>query len=315
MNESHDLKRSYLNKNNSNKELIPIRFFLGDCEPPIFQQKVKLNSIIVPKTQPRRYLDSQKLQLLTQSVKSHGILENLIVRPIEGKKDRFELVAGKRRYQAAVAAGLEEVPVKIWPLTDVQALQISLIENLQREDLNPVEETEAILQLLACRLQISQTEVSSLLYRMQNDILRMNDNVIIQTEAETIEQVFNELGLMNWKSFVSNRLPLLKLPAEILEVVRQGNIAYTKAKVIAKVKDFQLRQELLKQALEQKLSLSQIRTKIKNLQPNYEQLSPQATLASTVSRLKATQLWRKDPKKWKQIQQWLQKIETLLEGV
>ena len=305
-------KGSIAKKTQLNQEVRNLNFFLKYDVSANFQQKVKINSIVVPKTQARRYFDPQKLQLLTQSIKIYGILENLIVRPIEGKEDVFELVAGERRYRGAIAAGLEEVPVNICSLTNEQALQTCLIENLQREDLNPIEETEAILQLLASRLKTSQSQVSCLLYRMQNDILRMNDKVIIQPEAEIIEQVFNELGLMNWKSFVSNRLPLLRLPAEILEALREGSIAYTKAKVLAKVKNLQFRKELLEEAMEQKLSLSQIREKIKVFQPNYGQLSPQATIQSTVYRLKSAQLWKKDPQKWKQIQQCLHNIDTLL---
>lgn len=305
-------KECIVKKNQLNQEVTNLNFFLEYDKAPNFQQKVKINSIVVLKTQSRRYFDPQKLQLLTESIKIYGILESLIVRPIKDKEDLFELVAGERRYRAAIAAGLKEVPVKICSLTNEQAQQISLIENLQREDLNPIEETEAILQLLASRLKISQSAVTSLLYRMQNDILRMNDKVIIQPEAEIIEQVFQELGLMNWKSFVSNRLALLRLPAEILEALREGSIAYTKAKVVAKVKDSQFRKELLEQAIEEKLSLSQIREKIKVLQPNYGQLSPQATIQSTVYRLKAAQLWKKDPQKWKQVQKCLHNIETLL---
>lgn len=305
-------KECIVKKSQANQEIRNLNFFLDYDKVANFHQKVKINSIVIPETQPRRYFDPQKLQLLSESIKIHGILENLIVRPVEDREGVFELVAGERRYKAAIAAGLEEVPVKICSLTNEQALQISLIENLQREDLNPIEETEAILQLLASRLRISQSAVSSLLYRMQNDILRMNDKVIIQPEAEIIEQVFNELGLMNWKSFVSNRLPLLRLPVEILEALREGSIAYTKAKIVAKVKNSQFRKELLEEAIEQKLSLNQIREKIKVLQPNYGQLSPQATIQSTVYRLKAAQLWKKDPQKWKQIKQCLHNIDTLL---
>ncbi len=305
-------KKTIVKQNSFQQEMKSIDFLSEENQRLSHYQKVKIDSIVLSKLQIRHHLDFQKLQKLVQSIETHGILENLIVRPIEGKEELFELVAGERRYKAAVAAGLEEVPVKICSLNDEQALQISLIENLQREDLDPVEETEAILQLLASRLQISQSAVSSLLYRMQNDILRMNDKVIIQPDAEVIEQVFNELGLMNWKSFVSNRLPLLKLPAEILDALRERSIVYTKAKAIAKVKNLQFRKELLTEAIEKKLSLSQIREKIKVFQPNYGQLSPQATIESTVYRLKVAQLWKKDPQKWKQIKECLHNIDTLL---
>jgi len=285
----------------------------GEAETIASPQTVKLDAITMPQQQPRRYFDPQKLAQLTESIQAHGILENLLVRPVEGQEGLYELVAGERRYRAAQAAGLEEVPVAIRELTDEQALQISLVENLQREDLNPVEETEAILHLLASRLKIAVTEVSSLLYRMQNDLQRMNDNVISQPEAETVKQVFAQLGLMSWESFVSNRLPLLKLPEDILEALRSGEIEYTKAKAIAKVKDEQQRNALLAQAIQENLSLSEIGERLKTVQPQkVSSSSPKTQIQSISRRLNQSQLWEKEPKKWKQVQGWLQKIEKLL---
>jgi ParB family chromosome partitioning protein len=286
----------------------------GEAEATASPQTVKLDAITIPKQQPRRYFDPKKLAQLTESIRAHGILENLLVRPVEGQEGLYELVAGERRYRAAKTAGLEEVPVAIRELTDEQALEISLVENLQREDLNPVEETEAILQLLSSRLKMAASETSSLLYRMQNDVQRMNDNVIIQSEAETVKQVFAELGLMSWESFISNRLPLLKLPEDILEALRSGEIEYTKAKAIAKVKHEQQRQALLAEAIQENLSLSEIGERLKNLQSQkIPSSSPKIQIQSISRRLNQSQLWKKEPKKWKQVQGWLQKIEKLLE--
>jgi ParB-like partition proteins len=104
---------------------------------------------------------------LVLSIKEHGILEPLLVRPRSGGE--YELVAGERRYRAAQKLGLAEVPVVIRKLTDEEALALSLIENLHREDLNPVEETEGILQLLSLKLNVAVEETISLLYRMQNE--------------------------------------------------------------------------------------------------------------------------------------------------
>ncbi|EAM48202.1 ParB/RepB/Spo0J family partition protein (plasmid) [Crocosphaera watsonii WH 8501] len=211
----------------------------GTQETDSTPQTLKLNAIILPKTQPRRYFDPQKLDQLSLSVKTYGILENLLVRPIPSKPGVYELVAGERRYRAAVAANLDTVPVTIRDLTDSQALEIALVENLQREDLNPVEETEAILQLLANRLQLPDYfAVSSLLYKMQNMVAKkITDNVISNEQIEIVQQVFHDLGRMEWESFVSNRLPLLRLPLDVLEALRQGKIEYTKAKAIARLKD------------------------------------------------------------------------------
>jgi len=128
---------------------------------------VAVTAIRLPPQQPRRYFDPDKLEQLVLSIKEHGILEPLLVRPRPGGE--YELVAGERRYRAAQKLGLAEVPVVIRKLTDEEALALSLIENLHREDLNPVEETEGILQLLSLKLNVAVEETISLLYRMQNE--------------------------------------------------------------------------------------------------------------------------------------------------
>src|SRR4028119_1324154 len=184
---------------------------LGEVAPEAATQKaVAVTAIRLPPQQPRRYFDPDKLEQLVLSIKEHGILEPLLVRPRPGGED--ELVAGERRYRAAQKLGLAEVPVVIRKLTDEEALALALIENLHREDLNPVEETEAILQLLALKLRIDVSEVSSLLYRMQNAVAgKITDNVIGKKEGEVVKEVFAGLGLMEWESFTANRLPLLRL--------------------------------------------------------------------------------------------------------
>ena len=135
-------------------------------------QVVSLGLLVVSKQQPRRYFDLEKQQHLVQSIQEHGILEPLLVRPLPTGK--YELVAGERRYRAAQELGLAEVPIIILNLSDEEALQIALIENLQREDLNPVEETEGIVSLLAMKLQVSVDEVPQLLHRLA----RSSDNVV-----------------------------------------------------------------------------------------------------------------------------------------
>ena len=99
----------------------------GDDEPATSPQTVKIEAIVLPASQPRRYFDPQKLSQLTQSVKAHGILENLLVRPLKNQEGSYELVAGERRYRAAKAAELTEVPVTIRELSDEEALSIAYI--------------------------------------------------------------------------------------------------------------------------------------------------------------------------------------------
>ncbi|MFN3368464.1 MAG: ParB/RepB/Spo0J family partition protein, partial [Thermus sp.] len=115
-----------------------------------------------PRPQPRRRFDEASLEALAESVRAHGVLEPLLVRKAgEG----YEIIAGERRYRAAEMAGLKEVPVIILEVDERTAQAIALMENLQREDLNPYEETLGVLDLLALELSKSREEVVSLLYR------------------------------------------------------------------------------------------------------------------------------------------------------
>ncbi len=235
-----------------------------------------LDKISLSPSQPRKYFDSEKMQRLAESVRRDGILQPLLVRPLAG--ERFELVAGERRYRAAETLGLTEVPVTIREMSDDQARQFALVENLQREDLNPVEETESILGLLALRLEKTVEEVISLLRRLENEVgKKATNNVIGSEDSSAVFEVFTSLGRMSWESFVKNRLAILNLPEDILEVLRSGQLEYTKGRAIAQVKDESLRQQLLEEAVTQGLSLNQIREKIKALKsPDSPQPPPEA---------------------------------------
>ncbi len=359
---------------------------------------IKLKDIHLPEQQPRRYFDPQALKELVESVKQHGILQPLLVRPLGGGK--YELVAGERRLRAGQEAKLEVAPVVVRELSDDQAFQLALIENLQREDLNPVEETEGILHLLSIRLHCDVESVKSLLYRMKNthskeeqqskdslnesrrnvspnseetetgdnisedldestesrnhvspkrdleaesgenvssksdeemdsgsnisakgdDEKKSRRNVSPKVELEqfqTVQQVFESLGLMNWLSFTTKRLPLLNLPSEILMALREGKLEYTKAQALARVKDEELRQELLSRAIASDWSLSQIKEQIIANTP--DEPSPSSKTPNQIperlkvitQRIKKRQLW-KEPRKQKQLVNLLNKLEALL---
>lgn len=285
--------------------------FIGvEAATDLSGQSVDTEKIQLPQQQPRRYFDPQKMEQLVQSVKEHGILEPLLVRPLAN--GNYELVAGERRYRAAREAGLLAVPVVVRELSDEEALALALIENLHREDLNPVEETEAILQLLALKLRIDVPEVSSLLYRMQNAVAgKITDNVIGNFEGEVVKEVFAGLGLMEWESFTANRLPLLRLPDEILEALRSGRIEYTKAKAIARVKDEAERKSLLSEAIASQLSLTQIKERLKAKQPSTEPGELQTRWDATTRQMKKSKLWD-DPKKRQKIESLLAQLEALL---
>ena len=275
-------------------------------------REISIDSITLPSNQPRHYFDPQKLQQLKESISTHGILEPLLVRPVE-KIGQYELVAGERRYRAAKEAGLTLVPVTVRQLTDDEAVQLALVENLQREDLNPVEETEGILQLLSLKLKIDVAGVTSLLYRMRNEVVgNTNQNVLISSEALKIQAIFDELALITWESFVTTRLTLLNLPSEILEALRIGTIAYTKAQTIARLKDEAKRKELLEEAITQNLSVAQIRERLKAARPPKEE--PQTLkqkMQDITHRFQRAKAWD-DPKKQKRLEKLLRQMETLL---
>ncbi|AFW97187.1 ParB family partitioning protein (plasmid) [Anabaena sp. 90] len=273
---------------------------------------VNIDKIRLPAQQPRRYFDPEKLSQLVQSVKEHGILQPLLVRAVNGE---FELVAGERRLRAAKEAGLTEVPIITKELSDLQTLQIALLENLQREDLNPVEETEGILELLSIELDVNSGEVISILNQVANAKkrgLELTENV--SRQLEIIESVLSGVGRFSAESFRTSRLPLLNLPDDVLEILRQGKIEYTKARAIAKLKDDGERRELLDKVLNENLSLSEIKQLVKELTPG--KITAKETLNAKYSeigkRLKNAQVWE-DAKKTKKLEKLLGELEKLLE--
>jgi ParB family transcriptional regulator, chromosome partitioning protein len=276
------------------------------------QQQLAISRIEIPSFQPRRFFDQQKLEQLTKSIQDYGILENLIVRPL--KNGNYELVAGERRLRAAISVGLAEVPVTVCELTDGQALSLALVENLQRTDLNPIEETEGILRLLALRLDITTDEVVALLYRLQNEVRgRTTHNIIGTSQFHQVQSVFSEIGRFTWESFIINRLPLLKLPTPILELVRSGELAYTKAQVISRVKDVSFQSTLVQEAVSQKLSLSDIRKRIQvnSSNPLVESKLPQDILERAYERIRASKAWE-DPQKRERVKELLKELSSLI---
>jgi ParB family chromosome partitioning protein len=285
-----------------------VALFNDDDENSI-PTKVSLDKIILPATQPRRYFDPQAMQSLLESVKSEGILQPLLVRPVG---DKYELVAGERRYRAAREANLTEVPITIRELSDEQAIQYALTENLQREDLNPIEETEGILDLLALRLRCNREEVCSLLYRMENEAKgKVTRKVSGNSEVEIIEKVFAELGKINWKSFIRTRLPLLKLPPDILEALRSGSIEYTKSKEIAKLKSDEERAELLEAAISMSLSLSEIQREVKIKLRSTKIPSLQSRLEDTYKQVRKSKVWE-NPQKQDKLESLLNELQALI---
>lgn len=272
-------------------------------------QSVATDSISISPHQPRRYFSEVAMAELINSVEAHGILQPLLVRPMGD--DRYELVAGERRYRAAKALNLSDVPVTIRKMTDPEAKQFALIENLQRQDLNPVEETEGVLELLSVILDKDRSSVVSLLSQSARSTAPDSENV--SPEWLKAVEVFNVLGLTP-ESFRVNRLPLLNLPAEILEAVQRGEIEYTKARAINTLADDLKRLELLKIATSGGWSLQQIRAyirenKARTTPPQTD--TPEAQVAAVMNRICAQKAW-KEPAKWKKIQTLLKRLDDLV---
>jgi ParB family chromosome partitioning protein len=154
--------------------------------------------------QPRRHFDPEALQALVQSVRERGVLEPILVRRLDDPQDRYEIIAGERRWRAAQTAGLHDVPVIVKDLADQEALEIALIENLQREDLTAIEEAEG--------------------YR------RLMDQF-----ARTQEDLGREIGKS--RSHVANMMRLLALPEDVREKVQAGQLSSGHARALLGAKN------------------------------------------------------------------------------
>ena len=277
---------------------------------------VALKDIVLPESQSRRFFNPQAIVDLTQSVQKKGILSPLLVRPLA--KNQYELVAGERRLRAAKAAGLEQVPVVIRELSDLETKELGLVENLQREDLNPVDETEGILSLLALQENLTVDEVISGFYRLYNEqkgnVDDSNPNVWVKNFEASVTGLFSSLGRLSWESFVKTRLPLLKLPEDILEPLRQGKIEYTKAKAIASLKDEDARKKLMAEAIAESLSLREIKERIKSAQPQPQKEEVFTRLDDVSKQVKKSKKFlMENPRKKKKLESLLAQIEKLLE--
>jgi ParB family chromosome partitioning protein len=181
--------------------------------------QVDLNSIVPGAMQPRTNFDEAALDRLADSIKTHGIVQPLLVRR---RGDGFELIAGERRWRAAKMAGLERVPVLVKDVADKDLLEIALIENIQREDLNPIEEAQAYKRLI--------------------------ENVGLTQEA-----LATRVG--RDRSYITNYLRLLRLPDDLQQLVKEGQLSTGHARTILGVSQEDLQRRLARQVIEQGLSV------------------------------------------------------------
>ncbi|MBR2100191.1 MAG: ParB/RepB/Spo0J family partition protein [Eubacterium sp.] len=182
-----------------------------------------INDIIPNKEQPRKTFDEAALGELADSIAQHGVLQPLLVRPLP--TGGYQLVAGERRWRASRIAGLKEVPVIVKELTDTEAMQLAIIENLQREDLNPIEEAEG-LQALIDKCGFNQEEVA--------------------------------VSVGKSRPAITNSLRLLKLPEEVRDMTRNGEISAGHARALLALDSPALMLEVAEQVVSRKLTVRDV---------------------------------------------------------
>jgi ParB family chromosome partitioning protein len=261
---------------------------------------------LLPSPQPRRRFEN--LEALAESIREKGVLQPLLVRPLGD--GRYAIVAGERRYRAAKMAGLAEVPVRVLDLSEKEARLLALVENLQREDLNPYEETLGVLDLLSEDLGKTREEVVSLLERMRKEkrgvVAR---NVAGTPEAQKVEAVFKALGRMTWETFVRHRLPLLGLPEDLRAALEEGTLPYTAALELKKVKDLEARAQLLEEA-KGGLSLRELKARVREVLVKEKAPPPwHKEVASRLARLDPESL---PPEKRQEVERYLKALLELL---
>jgi ParB family chromosome partitioning protein len=262
---------------------------------------------LVPSPQPRRRFEG--LEALAQSIREKGVLQPLLVRPLGD--GRYAIVAGERRYQAAKMAGLAEVPVRVLDLPEKEARLLALVENLQREDLNPYEETLGVLELLSEELGKTREEVVGLLHRMRNEKGgKVTHNVMGNPEAQRVKEIFKALGRMSWESFVQNRLPLLGLPEDLRAALEEGTLPYTAALELKKVKDLEARARLLEEA-KGGLSLRELKARVREVMAKEQ--APQPLPKKVAARLARLDLEALPEEKRKRVEAYLEALHQLLE--
>ncbi|MCI7349825.1 MAG: ParB/RepB/Spo0J family partition protein [Ruminococcus sp.] len=165
-------------------------------------QSARISEIEPNKSQPRRSFDEASIQALADSIRQHGLIQPILVRPLES--GGYQIVAGERRWRACRMLGLSEVPIIVRDLNDLETMQIALIENLQRENLNPIEEAQGYKDLIE-RFSMTQDQVSKVVGKS--------------------------------RTAVTNALRLLNLPAEVQQMVTEGDITAGHAKVICGLND------------------------------------------------------------------------------
>ena len=191
---------------------------------------LKIDKIVTNSNQPRKYFDNGKMSELKDSIKNSGLLQPITVRKISNGK--YEIVAGERRYRACRELGMESIPVIEMNVGDARGYELSVLENIQREDLNPIEEAESYLMLM-------------------------------EVYGYTQEKLSEKLG--KTRSSVSNKMRILKLPASVKEMVKKGEISYGHARTLLSLSDEKKIEEAAKEIINKGYSVRETERRVKFL--------------------------------------------------
>lgn len=195
---------------------------------PVSRKTVGIEQLSPNPLQPRKRFEDESLEELSGSIRNLGLLQPLLVRPVDSQSnetaEHYEIIAGERRYRAAQKAGLHELPVMIRSLSDSEALQVGLVENLQREDLNAIEEAEGYHHL-------------------------------IETHGHTPSKVGGLVGKS--RSHVANMMRLLSLPQDVQDLLRQGRLSMGQARALLSLEN---PSEIAARVVKEGLSVRQVET-------------------------------------------------------
>tara|TARA_B100000029_G_scaffold358831_1_gene351662 strand:- start:241 stop:1089 length:849 start_codon:yes stop_codon:yes gene_type:complete len=205
---------------------------IGDANVKTSNNKILISSILQNKYQPRKNFEKESLEELTNSIKERGIIQPLIVRKSQDEDGKYELIAGERRWLAAQRAGLHEVPVLIIEADNLKSLEFAIVENVQRKDLNPVEEAEGYNRLIS-EFKYDQEKVAKFIGKS--------------------------------RTHISNSLRILTLPKEVLTMVEEGKLSQGHAKILVGLSNAQF---IAKKIINKKLSVRQSENLVKILKLN-----------------------------------------------
>ena len=194
---------------------------IGEAKVKDKVNKVLIGDLIRNKYQPRKVFNKDKLQELTTSIKERGIIQPIIVRPSADQINKFEIIAGERRWLAAQNAGLNEIPVVVLNVDNVKSLEFAIVENVQRQDLNPIEEAQGYQRLIN-EFNYDQEKVSKFIGKS--------------------------------RAHVANCLRLLTLPNEVIELINNGSLSQGHAKILVGLENSYI---LAKKIIDKKLSVRQ----------------------------------------------------------